>query len=86
MRTVYCQYRYNFDKYSIYNILVKCGALWPLLFNIPLEYAIRKAQLNQLELKLNKTVHFLVHADDINLFVDNIHTIDENIEKCCTLL
>jgi hypothetical protein len=38
-----------------------------LLFNLALEYAIRKTQQNYVRLKLNGTHELLVHADDVNL-------------------
>jgi hypothetical protein len=43
----------------------------PLLSNVALEYAIRKAQENQVGLKLNGTHQLLVYADDVNLLRDN---------------
>jgi hypothetical protein len=47
----------------------------PLLLNFALEYAIRKVQKNQVELKINGTYQLLVYADDVNLLVDNIDTV-----------
>jgi hypothetical protein len=51
-------------------------ALSPLLFNFVLEYASRKAQENQVGLKLNRT-HLLACFDDVNLLGDTINTIKE---------
>jgi hypothetical protein len=61
-----------------YNFLIRNGrkqkdALSPLLFYFALEYAIRKAQENRMELRFNGTHQLLVYADVVNLLEDNIY-------------
>jgi hypothetical protein len=67
------------DNFPIRNGL-KQDDLSPLLFNVALEYAIRKVQENQVELKLNGTQHLLAYADDVNLLGDNIDTLKKHTE------
>jgi hypothetical protein len=68
--------RHLSDSFPIQNGLKQGDALSPQLFNITLEYAIRKVQDNQVGLKLNGTHQLLAYTDDVNLLGDNIYTIN----------
>jgi hypothetical protein len=51
-----------------------------LIFNFTSEYAIRRVQVNQEGLKLNRKHQPLGSVDDINIVEGNIHTIKKNTE------
>ena len=51
-----------------------------MLFNFPLEYTIRRVQVNQDGLKLNGTHQLLVYADDVNILGGSVHTL-KKIQK-----
>jgi hypothetical protein len=49
--------------------------LSPLLFTFALEFAIRRVQVIQDDLKLNGTHQLLVYANDVNVFGGSVHTL-----------
>jgi hypothetical protein len=63
------------QSFPIQNILQQGDALSPLLFIFALEYAIGKAQENQVELKLNGTHQLLAYSDYVNLLGNNTSAI-----------
>jgi hypothetical protein len=66
--------KYMSERFPIQNGIKQGDALSPLLFNLALEYAIRKIKKTQVWLKLNGTHQLLVYADDVNLLGHNIDT------------
>jgi hypothetical protein len=66
------------DSFPIQSGLKQGDAVSPLHFNFALEYAIKKAQKNQVVLKLNETYQLLAYADDVKLLEDNIDTMKKN--------
>jgi hypothetical protein len=68
------------DTFPIQNCLEKGDSLSPLLSNFALEYAIRKVHDDRVGLKLHETHRLLIYADDVNLFGDEIHTIQKYTE------
>jgi hypothetical protein len=70
------------NKFPIQNGLKQGNALSPLLFNFTLEYAIRRVQDNQEELKLYGTHQLLAYADDVNIVDANKEVgLEVNPEK-----
>ena len=68
------------ETFPIRNGLKQGDALSPLLFNLALEYAIRRVQEKQDGLKLNGTHQLLAYADDVNILGGSVHTVKENAE------
>ena len=65
------------DIFPIRNGLKQGDVLSPLLFNFALEYAIRRAQVNQDGLQLNGTHQLLVYADDVNILDGRVQTVEK---------
>jgi hypothetical protein len=59
------------DSFLIENDIKQGDALSLLLFNVALQYAIRKVQENQVGLKLNGTHQLLAYADEGHLLGDD---------------
>jgi hypothetical protein len=53
----------------------KGDALTPLLFNLDLDYAIKKVEVNQVGMKLNGIYLYLVHVDNVNILGESVQTI-----------
>ena len=49
-----------------------------VFFNFTWEYAIRRVQINQDDLKLNHTYQLLAYADDVNILGGSVHTVKKN--------
>ena len=58
-----------------YSNVLKGDAISPSLFKFALEYAIRRNEANQENLKLNFTNQLLVYADDVNISGGSVQTI-----------
>jgi len=67
------------DMFPVRYGLKQGDNLSPLLFNITLENAIKRVQINLGGLKLSCTYHLLVYADD-NILGRSVHTIKKNAD------
>jgi hypothetical protein len=64
----------------MFHELTQGDALWPLLFNCSVGYAIMSLQVNQKSLKLNGTHQLLVYAAGVNILGGSVHTVKKNNE------
>ena len=55
------------DKFPIRNGVTQGDTVEPIIFNLGLEYTIKRVQINQDGLKLNGTYQLLAYADDVNI-------------------
>jgi hypothetical protein len=65
------------DSFRIQNRLKEGDALSPLLFNVALEYSIKKVQENEVRLILYGKHQLLACDDNLNLLGDSIDTINK---------
>jgi hypothetical protein len=72
--------KHLYDMFRVTNCSKQGYALSPFLFNVALEYAIRRVRVNLGGLKLNGTHQVQVYADDVNILGGSAHTIKNNKE------
>ena len=71
--------------FSIKNCLKnREDALTQLLLNFVVEYAIRRVQVNQDDLKINGKHQLLAYADNFNILGGRVCTVKENAEALVT--
>jgi hypothetical protein len=73
-----CVGKHLSDMFPNKNGLKKEDALSPLFFNVVLDDAISRVQVNKVGLKLNGTHQLLFYADDANILGGRVHTIKKN--------
>ena len=52
----------------------------PLLFNVAVEFAVRRVQVNHDDLKLNGAHQLLIYAKDVNILEGSVHNIKKNTD------
>ena len=72
-----CVGRYLCDRFPSQSGVKQGGSLSLLLFNLAVEYVIRRLQANQDGLNLSDAHQLLVYAD-VNILSESIHTMKKN--------
>jgi chloramphenicol O-acetyltransferase len=67
------------EIFNIKNDLKQEDVLSTLLFNFAVQHAVRRAEENQDDFKLNGTHQLLFYADDVNILGGSVHTVGKNM-------
>jgi hypothetical protein len=62
-------------KPGVFGVSIRESVLPPTLFNLALEYTIRRVQINQDGFILSNTRQLLVYAYDVNILGGSVHTM-----------
>jgi hypothetical protein len=80
----FCINKYLSEAFLIQNDMMKCHDFSPQHFNFILEPAIKNVQEHREQCELNVIHKLLVYADDVNILVENINTIQRKTEAAPT--
>ena len=68
------------DTFCVKNCLKQWDLISPFLFNVALENAIMRVQVNEDGLKLNGTHQLFVYAEDVNILDGSVCTMKRNTD------